>query len=51
VVAAADDAFISGIRVAMLVGFFVGLSALVVGWRLFPRNETAPIKEVVLEPG
>ncbi|HEX2381367.1 MAG TPA: MFS transporter [Acidimicrobiales bacterium] len=51
VVAAADDAFISGIRVAMLVGFFVGLSALVVGWRLFPREEKAPIKEIMLEPG
>jgi len=51
VVSAADDAFVTGIRVAMLVGFFVALSALVVGWRLFPRERDAPISEVVLEPG
>jgi EmrB/QacA subfamily drug resistance transporter len=48
---AADDAFISGVRIAMLVAFVVVLSALVVGWLLFPRKRDAPIQEVVLEPG
>jgi hypothetical protein len=51
VLAAADDAFVSGVRVAMLVGFVVALSALIVGWVLFPRKRDAPIQEVVLEPG
>jgi EmrB/QacA subfamily drug resistance transporter len=39
---AADDAFIAGIRLAMLVGFAVALSALVLGWLLFPRGTPAP---------
>ena len=38
---AADDAFVTGIRVAMLVGFFVAVSALIVGWRLLPRRRRA----------
>ena len=48
---AADDAFISGIRVAMLIGFLVSLSSLAVGWRLFPRRGASTIEEVALEPG
>jgi EmrB/QacA subfamily drug resistance transporter len=51
VLQAADDAFISGIRVAMLVGFFVGLSSFVVGWVLFPKGRETTAQEVVLEPG
>jgi EmrB/QacA subfamily drug resistance transporter len=51
VVDAADDAFITGIRAAMLVGFLVALSALVVGWRLFPRERVALTREAMLEPG
>ncbi len=47
---AADDAFITGVRAAMVVGFAVALSAFAVGWVLFPRRE-APIKEVALESG
>jgi len=47
---AADDAFITGVRVAMFVGFAVALSSFAVGWVLFPRGE-APIKEVALESG
>ena len=35
---AADDAFVTGIRVAMLVGCPVALSSLIVGWFLFPRS-------------
>ena len=35
---AADRAFVAGIRVAMLSGLLVGLVALVVGWRQFPRE-------------
>ena len=35
---AADDAFVTGIRVAMLVGCLVALSSLIVGWFLFPRR-------------
>jgi MFS family permease len=50
VLAAADDAFIAGVRVAMLIGCVVALSALAIGWVLFPRGE-APIKEVALESG
>ena len=34
---AADDVFVSGIRIAMVVGFVVALSALVIGWFTFPR--------------
>ena len=48
---AADDAFITGIRVAMLVGFLVALSSLAVGWRLFPRRGAPTVEEVALEPG
>jgi EmrB/QacA subfamily drug resistance transporter len=48
---AADDAFIEGIRIAMFVGFLVALSALLVGWRLFPRGRETASEEVVLEPG
>jgi EmrB/QacA subfamily drug resistance transporter len=51
VLAAADDAFISGIRLAMLVGFLVAISSLTVGWLLFPRESQAPVVEVALEPG
>jgi EmrB/QacA subfamily drug resistance transporter len=51
VVAAADDAFTTGIRVAMLVGFAVAVSALGVGWVLFPRESESPVAEVALEPG
>jgi len=47
---AANDAFISGIRVAMLVGLLVSLSSLAIAWRLFPRRERA-IEPVALEPG
>jgi hypothetical protein len=36
--AAADDAFIAGIRVAMLVAFSVVLSAFVLSWFMFPRR-------------
>jgi EmrB/QacA subfamily drug resistance transporter len=50
VLAAADDAFITGIRVAMLLGFLVAVSSLAVGWVLFPRQEPR-IEEVALEPG
>ena len=38
VLAATDAAFVSGIRVAMAVGCGVALSALVLGWFLFPRR-------------
>lgn len=48
---AADDAFIEGIRIAMLVGFLVSLSALLVGWRLFPRGRETTSEELALEPG
>jgi EmrB/QacA subfamily drug resistance transporter len=48
---AADDAFVTGIRIAMLVGFLVSLSSLIVGWWLFPRRRDATIEEVALEPG
>ena len=48
---AADDAFITGIRVAMLLGFLVSLSSLAVGWWLFPRRGASTIEEVALEPG
>ena len=48
---AADDAFITGIRVAMLLGFLVSLSSLALGWRLFPRRGASTIEEVTLEPG
>ena len=48
---AADDAFITGIRIAMLLGFLVSLSSLTVGWWLFPRRGTSTIQEVALEPG
>ena len=51
VVNAADDAFVTGIRVAMLVGFAVALSSLAVGWVLFPRRSEAPIVEVAVESG
>jgi EmrB/QacA subfamily drug resistance transporter len=48
---AADDAFVEGIRIAMLVGFLVSLSALIVGWRLFPRGQETTSEEIALEPG
>jgi EmrB/QacA subfamily drug resistance transporter len=53
---AADDAFVSGIRVAMLVGCLVALSALVVGWFLFPRRRRGDpdgdeIEEIPLPAG
>jgi EmrB/QacA subfamily drug resistance transporter len=48
---AADDAFIDGIRIAMLVGFLVSLSALLIGWRLFPRGRERVDEEAALEPG
>jgi EmrB/QacA subfamily drug resistance transporter len=51
VLAAADDAFVTGIRVAMVVGFVVALSSLVVSWVLFPRRRESAVAEVVLEPG
>jgi hypothetical protein len=38
ILAETDDAFIAGIRVAMLVGFAVATSALLVGWFTFPRH-------------
>jgi EmrB/QacA subfamily drug resistance transporter len=38
VVDAADDAFIAGIRVAMLVGCGIVLTALVLAWFMFPRH-------------
>ena len=37
ILAETDDAFIAGIRVAMLVGFAVASSALVIAWFTFPR--------------
>ncbi|MDH4112537.1 MAG: MFS transporter [Actinomycetota bacterium] len=37
----ADDAFIAGIRAAMLVGLVVSLSALVLVWVTFPRGGAA----------
>jgi EmrB/QacA subfamily drug resistance transporter len=51
VLAAAEDAFITGIRVAMLVGLLVSASSLVVSWLLFPRRRDPTVKEVALEPG
>jgi EmrB/QacA subfamily drug resistance transporter len=48
---AADDAFVAGVRIAMLVGLLVALSSLVVGWWLFPRRRDGTIEEVALEPG
>jgi hypothetical protein len=48
---AADDAFVDGIRIAMLVGFVVSVSSLVVGWWLFPRWRERQIEEIALEPG
>jgi EmrB/QacA subfamily drug resistance transporter len=41
VLAQADDAFIAGIRVAMLVGFAITVSAFVLGWFTFPRRRSA----------
>jgi drug/metabolite transporter superfamily protein YnfA len=38
VLAVTDDAFVTGIRVAMVVGCAVAISALVLGWFLFPRR-------------
>jgi predicted MFS family arabinose efflux permease len=48
---AADDAFVSGIRIAMLVGFVVALSSLLIGWRLFPRGRETKADEMELSPG
>jgi EmrB/QacA subfamily drug resistance transporter len=49
--AAADDAFIEGIRIAMLVGCLVALSSLLVSWRLFPRRRETTADELALDPG
>jgi len=49
VLAAADDAFVSGIRVAMLIGMLVALSALVVGWFLFPRRRRGTDDDEITE--
>jgi hypothetical protein len=53
---AADDAFVTGIRVAMLVGCLVALSSLIIGWLLFPRRrrsaaDDADIPEMQLPAG
>jgi EmrB/QacA subfamily drug resistance transporter len=48
---AADDAFVTGIRVAMLVGFVVVLSSFAVSWVLLPRRREAQLEDVALEPG
>jgi MFS family permease len=42
ILAQTDDAFIAGIRVAMLVGFVVAASAFLVGWFTFPRPHRGP---------
>jgi hypothetical protein len=39
--AAAESAFVAGIRAAMLVGFVVIASAFIIGWRVFPRRPRA----------
>jgi hypothetical protein len=49
--AAADDAFVEGIRIAMLAGFLVSGSALVLSWRLFPKGRERVGDEVALGPG
>jgi EmrB/QacA subfamily drug resistance transporter len=49
--AAADDAFVEGIRIAMLVGFLVSGSALVLSWRLFPKGRERASDEIALGPG
>jgi hypothetical protein len=38
VIAAADDAFVAGIRLAEVTGVLVALVAFVVGWFAFPRR-------------
>ena len=48
---AADDAFVAGIRIAMLLAFLVSLSSLIVGWRLFPRGRETRSEEIALGPG
>jgi EmrB/QacA subfamily drug resistance transporter len=48
---AADDAFVTGIRIAMLVGFLVSLSSLILSWFLLPRGQESVKDEIVLEPG
>ena len=48
---AAEDAFITGIRVAMVVGLLVSTSSFVVSWLLFPRRRDPTIEQVALEPG
>lgn len=40
--AATDDVFVDGIRLAMLAGMLVALSALVLGWFVFPRGSRPP---------
>lgn len=37
-----DDVFIDGIRLAMLLGLLVAMSALILGWRMFPRRGPPP---------
>lgn len=48
---AADDAFIIGIRIAMLVAFAMVLSALVLSWFTFPRRQPQKPAEVSAERG
>ena len=50
VLSAAEDAFITGIRVAMVVGLLVSTSSFVVSWLLFPRRRDPTIEQVALEP-
>jgi EmrB/QacA subfamily drug resistance transporter len=45
ILAETDDAFIAGIRVAMLVGFAVTSSALVLAWFTFPRHNPRPASQ------
>jgi hypothetical protein len=47
---ATDDAFVTGMRIASLVGFVLALSALIVGWIVFPRRRDS-VRQAALEPG
>lgn len=51
VIAAADEAFVDGIRVAELSGFALTFFALVLGWRVFPRTGQAAPDEGATEDG
>jgi EmrB/QacA subfamily drug resistance transporter len=42
VLAATDDAFVDGIRLAELTGLVLALGALGLGWFVFPRRRTGP---------